>query len=86
MPTSPYATPGDPAKRNSAALTDGPDRAPARAMLKGTGFSEEDVARPIVGVATNWLAPRSRGGHPGRRTARGRSRLSSASMPLGGTE
>ncbi len=34
MPTNPYG-PSDPAKRHSAAMTDGPDRAPARAMLKG---------------------------------------------------
>jgi dihydroxy-acid dehydratase len=52
---NPYARPSDPAKRHSAALTDGPDRAPARAMLKGIGFSDEDLARPLVGVATTWI-------------------------------
>jgi dihydroxy-acid dehydratase len=51
----PYARPTDPAKRHSAALTDGVDRAPARAMLKGIGFSDEDLARPLVGVATTWI-------------------------------
>ena len=51
----PYATPSDPAKRHSAALTDGPERAPARAMLKGTGFTDEDLARPLIGVATMWI-------------------------------
>jgi dihydroxy-acid dehydratase len=45
----------DPAKRKSAALTDGPERAPARAMLKGVGFSDEDLARPLIGVATTWI-------------------------------
>jgi len=40
----------DPDKRKSAALTDGPERAAARAMLKGIGFTDEDLARPIVGV------------------------------------
>ncbi|MBI3750004.1 MAG: dihydroxy-acid dehydratase [Chloroflexi bacterium] len=45
----------DPAKRHSAALTDGPDRAGARAMLKAIGFSDEELARPIVGVATTWI-------------------------------
>jgi dihydroxy-acid dehydratase len=54
MPTNPYG-PSDPAKRHSAAMTDGPDRAPARAMLKGTGFTDEDLARPIIGVATTWI-------------------------------
>src|SRR3989337_1019324 len=51
----PYDQPSDPAKRSSATLTDGPDRAPARAMLKAIGFTDEDLARPIVGVATTWI-------------------------------
>ena len=55
MSDNPYDRPSDPAKRHSAALTDGPDRAPARAMLKGIGFTDEDLARPIVGVATSWI-------------------------------
>src|SRR4029079_17031572 len=70
QPVNPYDRPSDPAKRHSAALTDGPDRAPARAMLKAIGFpdedrarllfrpigcAEEDLARPIVGVATTWI-------------------------------
>lgn len=54
MAANPYG-PTDPAKRRSAAITDGPDRAPARAMLKGTGFTDDDLARPIVGVATTWI-------------------------------
>ena len=44
-----------PAKRHSAALTDGVDRAPARAMLKGVGFTDDDLARPLIGVATTWI-------------------------------
>jgi dihydroxy-acid dehydratase len=44
-----------PAKRQSAALTDGVDRAPARAMLKGVGFTDADLAKPLVGVATTWI-------------------------------
>jgi dihydroxy-acid dehydratase len=51
----PYDQPTDPAKRVSAALTDGPDRAAARAMLKAVGFSDADLARPLVGVATSWI-------------------------------
>ena len=51
----PYDRPSDPAKRHSATLTDGPDRAAARAMLKGMGFTDEDLARPIIGVATTWI-------------------------------
>src|SRR5688572_7399032 len=55
MTTLPYNRPTDPAKRHSAALTDGPDRAAARAMLKAVGFTDEDLAKPIVGVATTWI-------------------------------
>jgi dihydroxy-acid dehydratase len=55
MPQLPYDRPSDPAKRHSAALTDGPDRAAARAMLKAVGFTDDDLARPIVGVATTWI-------------------------------
>jgi len=53
--TTPYDRPSDPAKRHSAALTDGPDRAAARSMLKGIGFTDDDLAKPIVGVATTWI-------------------------------
>ena len=52
---NPYDTPSDPAKRKSAALTDGPDRAPARAMLKAVGYTDEDLARPLIGIATTWI-------------------------------
>jgi dihydroxy-acid dehydratase len=51
----PYDRPTDPAKRHSAALTDGPDRAGARSMLKAIGFTDEDLAKPLVGVATTWI-------------------------------
>src|SRR5438034_8031382 len=44
-----------PAKRHSRAITEGPDRAGARSMLKGTGFDDDDLARPLIGVATNWI-------------------------------
>jgi dihydroxy-acid dehydratase len=52
---NPYTWPSDPAKRHSAALTDGPDRAGARAMLKAAGLTDEDLARPLIGVATSWI-------------------------------
>jgi len=53
--SNPYDRPSDPAKRHSAAITDGPDRAAARAMLKAIGFSDDDLARPLVGVSTTWI-------------------------------
>jgi dihydroxy-acid dehydratase len=55
VPHDPYDRPSDPAKRHSAALTDGPDRAPARAMLKAIGFTDDDLAKPLIGVATTWI-------------------------------
>jgi dihydroxy-acid dehydratase len=35
-------------------VTEGPQRAPARAMLRAVGFSEEDFGKPQVGVASSW--------------------------------
>src|SRR5690606_5828815 len=54
----PYSRPTDPGKRRSHALTDGPDRAAARAMLKAGGFTDDDLAQPIIGVATTWIETR----------------------------
>ncbi len=42
-------------KWQSAAMTDGPDRAPARAMLRAIGFTAEDLAKPIIGVGHAWI-------------------------------
>jgi len=42
-------------KPRSGVITDGPDGAPTRAMLKAAGFSDEDLRRPIVGVANTWI-------------------------------
>jgi len=44
----------DPRHRSSH-LLDGPSRAAARAMLKGSGYSDEDLRRPIVGIANTWI-------------------------------
>src|SRR3972149_5264378 len=52
MTETPSARPSDPAKRHSAAITDGVDRAGARSMLKAVGFTDDDLARPLIGVAT----------------------------------
>jgi dihydroxy-acid dehydratase len=35
-------------------LVDGPSRAPARAMLKATGLTDRDLARPLIGIANTW--------------------------------
>ena len=41
--------------RRSSAITAGPSRAPARAMLKAVGFTDEDLRRPIIGLANTWI-------------------------------
>ena len=41
-------------KQRSSIITNGRERAGARAMLKGIGFTDEDLKRPIIGVANTW--------------------------------
>jgi dihydroxy-acid dehydratase len=54
MTDAPGNGPG-PGKSISSPLTDGPDRAPARSMLKAVGFTDDDLKRPIIGIATTWI-------------------------------
>jgi dihydroxy-acid dehydratase len=42
-------------KHRSRTLYAGKERAPARSFLKGIGFSDDDLARPIVGIANTWI-------------------------------
>ena len=42
-------------RHKSRTILDGRNRAPARSYLKGMGFTEEDLSRPIVGVAHSWI-------------------------------
>src|ERR1700759_4723519 len=42
-------------KHRSRALTEGRDRAAARAYLKGIGYDDEALAKPIIGVANTWI-------------------------------
>jgi len=41
-------------RHRSRDVTEGPQRAPARAMLRAVGFSEEDFNKPQIGVASSW--------------------------------
>ena len=41
-------------KSHSKAITDGPSRAGARAMFKAIGFTDEDLSKPIIGIANTW--------------------------------
>jgi dihydroxy-acid dehydratase len=42
-------------RSQSRVLVDGPDRAPARAMLRATGLDDDDLSRPLIGVANTWI-------------------------------
>lgn len=42
-------------KHQSYHITNGRDRAPARAMLKAIGFTDDDLNKPIIGVAHEWI-------------------------------
>src|SRR6266446_7051918 len=42
-------------KHRSRGITDGRDRAPARSYFKSIGFTDADLARPIVGIANTWI-------------------------------
>src|SRR5215468_7263796 len=42
-------------KHRSHGITDGRDRAPARAMFKAIGFSDDDLRKPLIGVANTWI-------------------------------
>jgi dihydroxy-acid dehydratase len=44
----------DNGRRGSRVILEGPDRAPARAYLKGIGFDDAALAKPIVGIANTW--------------------------------
>ena len=42
-------------KHKSHTLTDGPNRAAARSYFKSIGFTDEDLRKPIIGVANTWI-------------------------------
>ena len=44
----------DPKRPRSWEVTEGPQRAPARSMLRAVGFTDEDFGKPQVGVASSW--------------------------------
>ncbi|MCG6659096.1 dihydroxy-acid dehydratase [Halomonas campisalis] len=47
-------TPKDPRRRYSAAVVDGVGKAAGRAMLRAVGFTDDDFAKPQVGIASTW--------------------------------
>jgi dihydroxy-acid dehydratase len=42
-------------KHKSRALTEGPERAAARSQLKGIGYDDEALSKPLIGVANTWI-------------------------------
>jgi dihydroxy-acid dehydratase len=42
-------------KHRSHGITDGRDRAGARAMFKAVGFTDSDLGKPLIGVANTWI-------------------------------
>ena len=41
--------------QRSATITEGPSRAPARAMMKALGLTDEDLKKPMIGIANTWI-------------------------------
>ena len=39
----------------SHVMIDGPNRAPARAMMRGAGYTDADFTKPLIGVAHSWI-------------------------------
>jgi dihydroxy-acid dehydratase len=44
----------NPLKPRSGEVTDGPERAPARAMLRAIGMTDDDWDKPQIGVCSSW--------------------------------
>jgi dihydroxy-acid dehydratase len=42
-------------RQHSSILLDGPSRAPARAMLKAVGFTDDDLRKPLIAIANTWI-------------------------------
>ncbi len=42
-------------RARSSVVFDGPDRTHARAYMKGIGFTDEDLQKPMIGVANTWI-------------------------------
>ncbi|MGZ5320577.1 MAG: dihydroxy-acid dehydratase domain-containing protein, partial [Solirubrobacterales bacterium] len=42
-------------RERSSAVFDGPERAFSRAYMKGIGFDDADLSKPVIGVANTWI-------------------------------
>jgi len=46
---------GSDLRERSARLLDGPDRAPARSYFRAIGLTDDDLRRPLIGIANTWI-------------------------------
>ncbi len=53
--TSPKTTGGFDMRHKSRTILDGNERAGARSMLKGSGYNDDDLKKPIIGIAHTWI-------------------------------
>jgi dihydroxy-acid dehydratase len=76
-----------PNRLRSAAITEGVQRAPNRAMLRAVGFQDADFGKPIVGIASGWstITPCNAGLDVLARRAEGAVRASGAMPQVFGT-
>ena len=72
-------------KHRSHLITDGRDRAGARAMFKAIGFSNEDLKKPIIGVANTWIETMPCNFHLRRLSAKVKEGIRSAGGTPGAT-
>src|SRR6059036_524687 len=42
-------------RSRSARMLEGPDRAPARSYFYAIGFTEDDLRKPLIGIANTWI-------------------------------
>ncbi len=55
MTSTSGATTSKLSRPRSSAVFDGPERAPARAYMKGIGYDDEALSRPTIGIANTWI-------------------------------
>src|SRR5881396_1733423 len=76
------SSPMDP-KHRSRGITDGRDRAGARAMFKAVGFTDSDLSKPIIGVANTWIETMPCNFHLRRLSAKAKEGIRAAGGTMG---
>src|SRR3954465_9775907 len=65
-------------KHRSRLITEGRHRAGARSMFKAVGFTSEDLAKPLIGVANTWIETMPCNFHLRRLAAKGKEGVRAA--------